>query len=47
VLGWRKTAPLAATLVPLARDLAALHAGLAQRARDAIARSAKADATPG
>ncbi len=42
VLAWRKTAPLAATFVPLARDLAELHAGLAKRARAAIARAAEA-----
>jgi LysR family transcriptional regulator, hydrogen peroxide-inducible genes activator len=43
VLSWRKAAPLAATLVPLARDLAALHAGLAKRALAAIARSTRPD----
>ncbi len=41
VLAWRKAAPLAATLVPLARDLAELHAAVAKRAHAAIARSAK------
>jgi LysR family hydrogen peroxide-inducible transcriptional activator len=41
VVAWRKSAPLAATLVPLARDLAALHAALAERAKAAVARSAK------
>lgn len=38
VLAWRRSAPLAATLVPLARDLAALHAGLAKRAHEAVTR---------
>jgi LysR family hydrogen peroxide-inducible transcriptional activator len=39
VLAWRKRAPLAATLVPLAREIAALHVKLARRADTAIARA--------
>jgi LysR family hydrogen peroxide-inducible transcriptional activator len=42
VLAWRKTAPLAATFVPLARDLAAVHAGIAKRAHELVVRPAKA-----
>jgi LysR family hydrogen peroxide-inducible transcriptional activator len=38
VLAWRKRAPLAATFVPLAREIAALHAGLARRARALVTR---------
>ncbi|HEY8123719.1 MAG TPA: LysR substrate-binding domain-containing protein [Myxococcota bacterium] len=41
VLAWRKSTPLAATFVPLARALAERHAQLAQCARAAIAGSAR------
>jgi LysR family hydrogen peroxide-inducible transcriptional activator len=44
VLAWRKSAPLAETFEPLARELSALHAGLAKRARAAVARGRKSAA---